>query len=132
MRLWVKEKATFADLKNKKDELATTSQEKEEISRLLTEKEILISSLLKSNKTAATGALSASIAHELNQPLGASGLNIQFLQKKLSAGELTPAIQKEILDSLLSENQRAAGIIRSLRSVFASASSIHLGSSSWL
>jgi signal transduction histidine kinase len=87
--------------------------------RLLQERELLIASLLKANKTASTGALSASIAHELNQPLGASGLNIQFLQKKLSEGELTSALQKEILDSLLSDNQRAAGIIRSLRSVFA-------------
>jgi len=80
---------------------------------------MLIGSLLKANKTASTGALSASIAHELNQPLGASSLNIQFLQKKLSEGELNPELQKEILDSLLSDNQRAASIIRSLRSVFA-------------
>ena len=90
-----------------------------EIKSLLKERDILIASLLKANKTASTGALSASIAHELNQPLGASSLNIQFLQKKLSQGELNPVLQKEILDSLLSDNQRAAGIIRSLRSVFA-------------
>ncbi len=90
-----------------------------EIKSLLKERDILIGSLLKANKTASTGALSASIAHELNQPLGASGLNIQFLQKKLSEGELNPVLQKEILDSLLSDNQRAAGIIRSLRSIFA-------------
>jgi len=90
-----------------------------EIKSLLKERDILIGSLLKANKTASTGALSASIAHELNQPLGASSLNIQFLQKKLSQGELNPVLQKEILDSLLSDNQRAAGIIRSLRSVFA-------------
>ena len=87
--------------------------------KLLEERELLIASLLKANKTASTGALSASIAHELNQPLGASGLNIQFLQKKLSEGELTDALQKEVLDSLLTDNQRAASIIRSLRSVFA-------------
>ena len=86
---------------------------------LLQERELLIASLLKANKTASTGALSASIAHELNQPLGASGLNIQLLQKKQSEGELNPALQKEVLDSLLSDNQRAANIIRSLRSVFA-------------
>ena len=90
-----------------------------EIKALLQERESLINSLLKANKTAATGALSASIAHELNQPLGASSLNIQYLQKKLADGELSPAIQKEILDSLLADNQRAANIIRTLRSVFA-------------
>ena len=87
--------------------------------KLLEERELLIASLLKANKTASTGALSASIAHELNQPLGATGLNIQFLQKKLSEGSLNPELQKEVLDSLLSDNQRAASIIKSLRSVFA-------------
>jgi signal transduction histidine kinase len=93
--------------------------ENETTKKLLQERELLIASLLKANKTASTGALSASIAHELNQPLGASSLNIQFLQKKLSEGELNPALQKEVLDSLLTDNQRAASIIRSLRSVFA-------------
>ena len=51
--------------------------------------------------------------------MGASSLNIQFLQKKLSEGELNPNLQREVLDSLLADNQRAASIIRSLRSVFA-------------
>lgn len=93
--------------------------ENETIKKLLQERELLIALLLKANKTASTGALSASIAHELNQPLGASSLNIQFLQKKLSEGDLNPALQKEVLNSLLTDNQRAASIIRSLRSVFA-------------
>lgn len=98
----------------------TRSQvENQEVRELLLERETLINSLLKANKTVATGALSASLAHELNQPLGASHLNIQFLQKKLADGELDPALQKEILDTLLSDNQRAASIIRSLRSIFA-------------
>jgi len=95
------------------------TQESLSTKKLLEERELLIASLLKANKTASTGALSASIAHELNQPLGASGLNIQFLQKKLAEGDLNPTLQKEVLDSLLSDNQRAASIIRSLRSVFA-------------
>lgn len=96
-----------------------SAHENQEIKSLLKERDILIGSLLKANKTASTGALSASIAHELNQPLGASSLNIQFLQKKLAEGELNPELQKEVFDSLLTDNQRAANIIRSLRSVFA-------------
>ena len=74
---------------------------------------------MKANKTAATGALSASIAHELNQPLGASNLNIQFLKMKLEKGVLNPELGKEILDSLERDNQRAATIVKSLRSIFA-------------
>jgi signal transduction histidine kinase len=97
---------------------AKSQAENEEIKRLLMEREQLIVSLLKANKSASTGALSASIAHELNQPLGASNLNIQFLQKKLADGELNPDLQKEIYATLLSDNHRAARIIRSLRSIF--------------
>ena len=105
--------------------------ENEEIKRLLQEREQLIGSLLKANKSASTGALSASIAHELNQPLGASSLNIQFLQKKLAEGDLNNELQKEVLATLLSDNQRAAKIIRSLRSIFSdgemSTSQVNLG-----
>ena len=92
--------------------------ENKEIKDLLQERESLINSLLKANKTVATGALSASIAHELNQPLGATHLNIQFLQKKLADGELNSIVQKEVLETLLADNLRAANIIRSLRSIF--------------
>ncbi len=98
---------------------AQSKTENQEIRALLQERENLINSLLKANKTAATGALSASIAHELNQPLGASSLNIQFLQKKLADGQMDPKLQEEVLNTLLVDNQRAANIIRTLRSVFA-------------
>ena len=97
---------------------AKSKSENDEIKALIIERENLISTLLKANKTAATGALSASIAHELNQPLGASQLNIQFLQKKLSEGHLTAEQNQEILAALLADNQRATNIIQSLRSIF--------------
>ena len=93
-------------------------KEKARIQALLDERERMVGSLLKANKTAATGALSASIAHELNQPLGASSLNIQFLKMKLEKGVLNPALGKEILDSLEADNKRAATIVKSLRSIF--------------
>lgn len=94
------------------------AQENEKITGLLKEKERLIYSLLKANKTAATGALSASIAHELNQPLGASIINIQFLKMKLEKGSLNSEECKEILASLEADNHRAATIVKSLRSIF--------------
>jgi signal transduction histidine kinase len=99
-------------------EKAQAIQESSRISELLKEKERLIYGLLKANKTAATGALSASIAHELNQPLGASNLNIKFLKMKLEKGVLNPELGKEILDSLEEDNKRAATIVKSLRSIF--------------
>jgi C4-dicarboxylate-specific signal transduction histidine kinase len=94
------------------------ANENEQITALLKEKERLIYGLMKANKTAATGALSASIAHELNQPLGASNLNIQFLKMKLEKGVFNPELGKEILDSLDQDNKRAATIVKSLRSIF--------------
>ena len=97
---------------------ARSESENQEIKALLQERENLIAGLLKANKTAATGALSASIAHELNQPLGASQLNIQFLQKKLAEGNLTAEQNQEVLKALLDDNKRAANIIQSLRSIF--------------
>ena len=98
--------------------LENTKEKNEKITELLKEKERLIYGLLKANKTAATGALSASIAHELNQPLGASNLNIQFLKMKLEKGVLNPELGKEVLDSLEEDNKRAATIVKSLRSIF--------------
>jgi signal transduction histidine kinase len=99
-------------------EKAQVIQDSARITGLLKEKERLIYGLLKANKTAATGALSASIAHELNQPLGASNLNIQLLKMKLEKGAINPELGKEILDSLEADNQRAASIVKSLRSIF--------------
>ena len=93
-------------------------KEKARIQALLDERERMVSSLLKANKTAVTGALSASIAHELNQPLGASNINIQFLKSKLDKGQLNPELGKEVLDDLERDNKRAATIVRSLRSIF--------------
>jgi C4-dicarboxylate-specific signal transduction histidine kinase len=100
-----------------------TLDENLKITELLKEKERLIYGLMKANKTSATGALSASIAHELNQPLGASNLNIQFLKMKLEKGALNPDLGKEILDSLEADNNRAATIVKSLRSIFSEGSS---------
>ncbi|WP_161491186.1 sensor histidine kinase [Polynucleobacter campilacus] len=112
-------------------EKAQAIQESSKIIALLKEKERLIYGLLKANKTSATGALSASIAHELNQPLGASNLNIQFLKMKLEKGVISPELGKEILDSLEADNHRAATIVKSLRSIFiesdSSAEEVQLG-----
>jgi PAS domain S-box-containing protein len=106
------------EFEEKAKKVDSITKENEAISSLLREKEVLIASLLKANITSATGALSASIAHELNQPLGASNLNIQFLKMKLDKNELSPELGVEVLTSLQSDNKRAADIVRSLRAIF--------------
>jgi C4-dicarboxylate-specific signal transduction histidine kinase len=79
---------------------------------------LLIDSLVWANKTAATGALSASIAHELNQPLGAVQINSEFMKLQLSNGTLDEALLKDLAQKIVSDNLRAGSIIQSLRSIF--------------
>lgn len=105
-------------LQQQADRAAIIQQENEAITRLLKEKDHLVATMLQDNRNATTSALSASIAHELNQPLGATSLNIQFLKRQLERNELTPGISQEILNNLDEDNQRAANIIQSLRSIF--------------
>jgi signal transduction histidine kinase len=85
---------------------------------LLQEKDYLVASMLHDNRNIVANALSASIAHELNQPLGASSLNIQFLKRQLDRDELSASVSREILNNLDEDNQRAASFVQTLRSIF--------------
>jgi PAS domain S-box-containing protein len=100
------------------DRALLIQQENEAIARLLKEKVHLVTTMLHDNRSVVTDALSASIAHELNQPLGASSLNIQFLKRQLERGELPSSLNREILNNLDDDNQRIANFIQTLRSIF--------------
>jgi signal transduction histidine kinase len=110
--------------------LERSSTENIQIKALLEERESLISSLLIANKTAATGALSASIAHELNQPVAAISLNTEFIQRKLNEGQADQDGLKEVITHIQEDNQRIARIVSTLRDIFRQeeikASDIHL------
>ena len=95
-----------------------TVTEKEEVKRLLQERETLVISLLKANKTTTTGALSASIAHEINQPLGAIQINSEYLQKKIQEPEIDREQVKQIAKEIGRDNMRAAQIIKILKLIF--------------
>jgi signal transduction histidine kinase len=69
------------------------------------------------NRTAATGVLSASIAHELNQPLGAILSNAEAAELLLEATPPDLDQVKEILADIRHADQRAADIIAHLRSL---------------
>lgn len=79
---------------------------------------LLINSLVWANKTAAIGALSASIAHELNQPLGAVQINSEFMKLQLATGRVDEALLKDLAGQIVADNLRAGNIIQSLRSIF--------------
>src|SRR5215475_1519127 len=67
------------------------------------------------NRTAAVGAMSASIAHELNQPLGAILTNAEAAELLLAANPLDLTPIKEILADIRQADERASKIITSLR-----------------
>jgi C4-dicarboxylate-specific signal transduction histidine kinase len=86
--------------------------------KLLDERETLISSLLKANKSSTTGALTASIAHEINQPLGAIQINSEYLQKKVAEEAVDRELIQRLASDIAKDNMRAARIIRTLKAIF--------------
>ena len=94
--------------------------ENTKIKILLSEKYKLINSLMTANKTAVSGALSASIAHELNQPLGAMKTNSQHLNLLIKGKK-----EKILIKNIIKDNDRAAKIITTLKSMFSNNKSIY-------
>jgi signal transduction histidine kinase len=67
------------------------------------------------DRTLIAGAMSASIAHELNQPLGAILANTETAQVLLNSQQVDLALLKEILVDIERDDKRAANIIGHLR-----------------
>jgi len=94
--------------------------ENTKIKLLLNEKYKLINSLVTANKTAISAALSASIAHEINQPLGAMKTNSQHLNLLIKGKK-----EKILIKNIIKDNDRAAKIIATLKSMFSKNKSIY-------
>jgi len=92
--------------------------EKSQIQQLLNERETLIRSLILAKKTSEMGALSAALAHELNQPLGAMQLNAECLQLELINANPNMRLGQELVGRILSDNARASNIIVALKQIF--------------
>ncbi len=97
---------------------AANLQDSARVTKLLSERDLMIASILKANKSSSTEALSASIAHELNQPLGASLLNIQFLKMLHESNKLEPELVGQIVGQLEKDAKRSGDVVQSLRSIF--------------
>ena len=67
------------------------------------------------SRVTTVGELSGSLAHELNRPLGAILSNAQAAQRMLANGGVDIAEFREILNDIVSEDKRAAEVIRRLR-----------------
>jgi signal transduction histidine kinase len=66
-------------------------------------------------RVSAMGELTASLAHELNQPLTAILNNAQVAQRFLAADVVDVVEMGEILNDIVADNKRAADVIRRLR-----------------
>ena len=105
-------------LSSKDSALSSEIEEKNQVQQLLVERDELIQSLISAKKSAEVGALSAALAHELNQPLCAIQLNAECLQMELSSVATNPLIKQELISRILGDNQRASEIIGALRQIF--------------
>ena len=100
----------------KEQERSLLLLQQEQVHReMLNERDELIRQLTLSHKSAGMGALVASFAHELNQPLAASSLHAEWLKQKYP-DESTP--EGMVAQSIFSDTQRASDIIRKLRNLF--------------
>ena len=66
-------------------------------------------------RVSAMGELTASLAHELNQPLTAILNNAQVAQQLLQSDVMDVVEMREILDDIVADDKRAADVIRRLR-----------------
>jgi len=75
--------------------------------------------LAQESRISMIGALTANLAHEINQPIGAILSNAEAAQIMLEQGTLTPDKLREILADIRSDDLRASEVIRALRGLFA-------------
>ncbi|WP_081160249.1 sensor histidine kinase [Ensifer aridi] len=76
------------------------------------------------NQSATAGALSASIAHELNQPLGAIRINAETAAVMLESKEPDLKLIRQILADIRDDDQRAGDIIAQMRGLLKKRSEI--------
>jgi signal transduction histidine kinase len=108
-RLRLLSEAFASALERKRMEL-TLAQRLREAGRLRQE-------LTHIGRVSALGELTASLAHELNQPLSAILNNAEVAQRLLDAKVLDTAELREILADIVVDDKRAADVIRRLRTL---------------
>ena len=77
------------------------------------------------NRVALMGEMTASFAHELNQPLTAIANNASAARRFLERGNIDPALLRELLQDMVADSQRAGEVIRGIRSLVRKETSAH-------
>jgi C4-dicarboxylate-specific signal transduction histidine kinase len=73
--------------------------------------------LTRMDRLSRMGELSASLSHELNQPLTAILSNAGAALRFLESGKLEPGELREILQDIAKDDKRAGEIIKNLRAM---------------
>jgi PAS domain S-box-containing protein len=71
------------------------------------------------------GEMTASFAHELNQPLTAIANNASAARRFLEHGNIDPALLQQLLQDMVADSQRAGEVIRGIRSLVRKETSVH-------
>jgi PAS domain S-box-containing protein len=69
------------------------------------------------NRVALMGEMTASVAHELNQPLTAIANNASAARRFLERGNIDPVLLQQLLLDMVSDSQRAGEVIRGIRAM---------------
>jgi C4-dicarboxylate-specific signal transduction histidine kinase len=67
------------------------------------------------NRVSLMGEMTASFAHELNQPLTAIANNASAARRFLERGNIDPTLLKQLLQDMVADSQRAGEVIRGIR-----------------
>lgn len=69
------------------------------------------------NRVALMGEMTASVAHELNQPLTAIANNASAARRFLERGNIDPDLLQQLLRDMVADSQRAGEVIRGIRAM---------------
>jgi signal transduction histidine kinase len=95
-----------------------TNDENILIKNLLIQQTTLTDAIQKSNKFIVSGALSASIAHELSHPLASIQTNAEILKLQLNSQKLFSGDIEYTVTKILRDNQRAGSTLKALKNLF--------------
>jgi PAS domain S-box-containing protein len=77
------------------------------------------------NRVSLMGEMTASFAHELNQPLTAIANNASAARRFIERGKIDPALLQQLLQDMVADSQRAGEVIRGIRSLVRKETSVH-------
>lgn len=92
--------------------------EKDKLKQLLDERERLLSSLVAANRVTSSGALSASLTHQLSQPLTATLMQLSLIKHILTNKNETDHTLMNLLENVVKDIAQLKQILENVRAIF--------------